>query len=209
MTTVSDGISRKPGRPRSAQADQAIVKATLEELAEVGFEALSIEAVAARAGVGKTTIYRRWPSKDDLVIAAVATIHVHVPVIDTGNLREDLLALVRGTLEISSEYPLIQKLFLRAMSDLRDKPEIFQVLLDRMILPRFRRFIELIERAKARGEIRRDLDTYIVLSVITGPIFYELTLGEGVFGASAAGGEPAAELAEQAVDAILHGIAPQ
>jgi len=73
MTTKSgpeQGI-RKPGRPRSAQAHKAILDATLELLAEEGFHGLSIEAVAAKAGVGKTTIYRRWPSKDELVMDAI------------------------------------------------------------------------------------------------------------------------------------------
>src|ERR1051326_8266077 len=99
MTAISDGI-RKPGRPRSAQADQAILSAALEELAEVGFEALSIEAVAARAGVGKTTIYRRWPSKMELALEALSMVHTEVPVIDTGNFRDDILTMLTGAYHV-------------------------------------------------------------------------------------------------------------
>ncbi len=202
MTTLSDGI-RKPGRPRSAEADQAIARATLEELAAVGFEALSIEAVAARAKVGKTTIYRRWPSKDELVMAAIRTIHAQVPVIETGNLQADLLALVRGSLELGERDPIIQKLFIRAMSELKEKPEIFQVVIDHLILPRFQRFFAMIEHAQARGELRLDLDWHVAMGMIAGPVFYQWMLG-AVVSAS----ESPVGLAESMVDAILHGIAP-
>jgi AcrR family transcriptional regulator len=204
MTAVSDGISRKPGRPRSAQANQAILSATLEELTEVGYEALSIEAVAARAGVGKTTIYRRWPSKDELVIAATETIRVHVPVPNTGNLRDDLLTLARGALEVGIAYPRIQKLFARTLGEAKSKPEVFQAVLDRLIRPRIQGFIELVERAKARGEVRQDLETHLVLSIIMGPVVYEWVLGAIVHGFVAT-----PDLADQMVDAILHGIAPR
>jgi AcrR family transcriptional regulator len=204
MTAVSDGISRKPGRPRSAQANQAILSATLEELTEVGYEALSIEAVAARAGVGKTTIYRRWSSKDELVIAATDTIRVQVPVPNTGNLRDDLLTLARGALEVGIAYPRIQQLFTRTLSEVKSKPEVFQVLVDRLIRPRIQGFIELVERAKARGEVRQDLETHLVLSIIMGPVVYEWVLGAIVNGFVAT-----PDLADQMVDAILHGIAPR
>jgi AcrR family transcriptional regulator len=202
MTATSDGI-RKPGRPRSAQADQAILRATLEVGAAVGFEALSIEAVAARAEVGKTTIYRRWPSKDELVMAAIRTIHAEVPVVETGSLRADLLALVRNSLELGNRDPLIQRLFIRSMSELKEKPEVFQVVIDHLLLPRFEHFFAMLEHAKARGELRPDLDPRIAMGVIAGPVFYQWMLGAVVSGA-----ESPVELAEQMVDAILHGIAP-
>jgi AcrR family transcriptional regulator len=201
MATVSDGI-RKPGRPRSAQADQRILQATLEELADVGYEALSIEAVAERAGVGKTTIYRRWPSKDELVIAATETIRIHVPIPDTGNLRDDLLTLARGALEVGIAYPRIQKLFARTLGEAKSNPEIFQVVLDRLMRPRIQGFTEMIERAKARGEVRQDLDTHLVLSLAMGPVVYEWVLGSIVNDFTAT-----PDQADQVVDMILHGIA--
>ncbi|HLV98436.1 MAG TPA: TetR/AcrR family transcriptional regulator [Ktedonobacterales bacterium] len=203
MATISDGI-RKPGRPRSAQADQRILSATLEALVDVGYEALSIEAIAARAGVGKTTIYRRWSSKDDLIIAATDTIRVHVPVPNTGNLRNDLLALARGALEVGVTYPEIQKLFTRTLSEVKARPEVFQVLVGRLIQPRIQGFIELVERAKARGEVRRNLDTSIVLSIIMGPVIYDWVVGSIVEGK-----QFAPDLAEQIVDGILNGITPR
>ena len=65
---------RRPGRPRSEQAEQAIIEATLDVFAEKGFEGVCVELVAARAGVGKATIYRRWPNKEELLLAAFGSL---------------------------------------------------------------------------------------------------------------------------------------
>ena len=114
MTTTSEpeqGI-RKPGRPRSAQAHKAIIDATLELLAEEGFQGLSIEAVAAKAGVGKTTIYRRWSSKDELVMDAIREVQIDLPVIDTGNFRNDLTTLLKTAYQgfMTHPYPFLGQL---------------------------------------------------------------------------------------------------
>ena len=202
MATIADDNIRKPGRPRSAQADQAILKATLEELAGVGFEALSIEAVAARAGVGKTTIYRRWPSKTELVIEAVSAIHAEVPIIDTGNFRDDLLAILRGAFRIRA--PLVEQLLLKVMGEVKSNPEVFQAFLARNVTPRFQAIIQMIERAKARGELRQDIDTALVIGLAAGPYFFQI-----LFANIAPTPALAPDLAEQLVDAILHGIAAQ
>lgn len=200
MATISDGISRKPGRPRSAQANQAILRAALEELAEVGFEALSIEAVAARAGVGKTTIYRRWPSKTELTVEAVSLIHTEVPVIDTGNFRDDLLAILRGAFQLRTT--LVEQLLLKVMGEVKTHPEVFQVFMARHVTPRFQAIIQMIERAKARGELRQDIDPALVVDLAAGPFFFQI-----LFAHIAPTPAPSPDLAEQLVDAILHGIA--
>ena len=202
MTTASESGIRKPGRPRSAQADQAILRATLEELAETGIEAMSIEGVAARAGVGKTTIYRRWPSKEELIKAAVGVVHIQTPIPDTGHLRDDVFLLVRNTLEAGARYPLLPKLFFRALSELKDQPEIFAVLQEQMIGPRFKQIFAMIDHAKERGEMRPDLDPGIALGVIMGPVVSLWLLPEIVLPA-----QPPANLIDQIVESILRGIA--
>src|SRR6516164_9360358 len=83
--------SRRPGRPRSEQAEQAIIEATLDLFGEQGFEGVCIEAVAARAGVGKATIYRRWPNKQELLLAALSSMKSPIPE-PTGSVRDDLVA---------------------------------------------------------------------------------------------------------------------
>src|SRR5437016_14195863 len=85
------GTTRRPGRPRSEQAEQAIIEATLDLFAEQGFEGVCVEAVAARAGVGKATIYRRWPNKEELLLAALGSMKSPLPE-STGNVRDDLVA---------------------------------------------------------------------------------------------------------------------
>ena len=202
MTTTSESAIRKPGRPRSAQADQAILRATLEELAEVGIEAMSIEGVAARAGVGKTTIYRRWPSKEELIKAAVGVVHIQTPIPDTGSLRDDVFLMVRNTLEAGVRYPLLPKLFFRALSELKDQPEIFAVLQEQMIEPRFKQIFAMIDHAKERGEMRPDIEPGVALGVIMGPIISLWLLPEIVLPA-----QPPANLVDQIVESILRGIA--
>ena len=85
---------RPVGRPRSAEVHSAILTATLGLLAEEGFDGMSIEEVANRAGVGKTAIYRRWSSKEALVIDALKALDPEVLVVDTGNVREDAVAFL-------------------------------------------------------------------------------------------------------------------
>ena len=94
---MSKSKSRR-GRPRSDESHQAILKATatLSLLAEVGFDAMSIEAIASQAGVGKTTIYRRYAGKDELVAAAIESIREEVVIADTGSLWGDLDAIIES-----------------------------------------------------------------------------------------------------------------
>src|SRR6188472_623702 len=92
--------SRRMGRPRDPRADRAILEATLELIAVVGVSDFRVEDVAARAGVGKAAIYRRYASKDDLVTAAVAALVSEIEVPDTGSTREDLLALMRDAVAV-------------------------------------------------------------------------------------------------------------
>src|SRR5262245_8191594 len=86
--------ARKAGRPRSVQADRAIIDATLELFAESGAGGLCIEKVAAKAGVGKATIYRRWPGKEDLLLDAISAMRSPLPNPKGESVREDLAALV-------------------------------------------------------------------------------------------------------------------
>jgi AcrR family transcriptional regulator len=94
---------RRPGRPRSEQADQAIIDAALEVFAESGPHGLGIEQVAARAGVGKATIYRRWPGKEDLLLDAIGALHMPLPQPQGRSVRADLAALVEALCRESAD----------------------------------------------------------------------------------------------------------
>src|SRR6185437_24526 len=93
---MTDIELRKPGRPRSAEADQAILRATLELLAQDGIQGMSLEGVAARAGVSKTTIYRRWANKDALILDALRQSKPPALTFDTGNFRADIEHYLRS-----------------------------------------------------------------------------------------------------------------
>src|SRR5919199_601114 len=107
---VTEQAVRRPGRPRSEEADRAIIDTTLDLLVEVGAAAMSIEQIAERAGVGKATVYRRWKNKGDLIVDALATLMEPLPELPGRSLREDLI-LVVDSIRRRSENSRVGKLF--------------------------------------------------------------------------------------------------
>jgi len=206
MTTTSEpeqGL-RKPGRPRSAQAHKAIIKATLELLAEEGFQGLGIEAVAARAGVGKTTIYRRWSSKEELVIDVIRELQVDLSVVDTGNFRNDLVTLFKTAYQGMVAHPLLGQLVLKFIGEYQTNPEIFQVFFTQLVMPRFQQFRHMAEQAQARGEIRKDIDWRLVIGLVAGPLYFNWIIARFLAPSSSPD-----EWVEQMIDAVIDGIGTQ
>lgn len=173
--TTSTAPIRKPGRPRSAQAHQAILDATLALLVEEGYQGMSLEAVAARAGVGKTTIYRRWASKEQLVVDMLASLDTNPHFHETGDLRADLIAHLRRELDPNTN-PVMRRLLFRLMGELIENPELFAVYRERVIEPQMRELTEAVNRAVARGELRPDVDPEMLLEMVGGPIAFHLIL---------------------------------
>ncbi|MEM6452438.1 MAG: TetR/AcrR family transcriptional regulator [Cyanobacteria bacterium P01_D01_bin.105] len=170
---MNDARKKSPGRPRSAASHQAILKATLELLAEVGFEAMSIEAIATRAGVGKTTIYRRYSGKDELVADAIESMREEVLVPDTGNLWTDIDALVENAAQITLT-PLGRQAVAMIISSASSNPGFAQIYWDKYLQPRRQSFAIVIERAKARNEVQKDLDPDLVFDIMSGIMLYAL-----------------------------------
>ena len=205
MTTTSgpeQGI-RKPGRPRSAQAHKAILDATLELLAEEGFQGLSIEEVAARAGVGKTTIYRRWASKDELVIDAIREVQIDLSMVDTGNFRNDLVTLLKTAYQGMMAYPLLGQLAIKFIGEYQTNPEIFQVYLTQVLVPRFQQFRHMVEQAQARNEIRRDIDWTLVIELVSGSLYFHWIITRFLVTSSSFTPD---EWVEQMIDMVMQGI---
>jgi AcrR family transcriptional regulator len=162
---------RRPGRPRSAAADESILDAALELFAELGYEGLSVEAVAAAAGVSKATIYRRYPSKSDLILAACAVVsdQAREPS-DTGTLRGDLEVIVGNVcrmLTTTVHGRLLPQLVAEAARN-----EELGAAKRKFTAQRRRICIDALERAADRGEIGRDVDTDAVTDLVAGPLFY-------------------------------------
>ena len=165
---------------------------------------MSIEAVAARAGVGKTTIYRRWPSKDELVMDALRHVQIDVPVIDTGNFRNDLAALLKTVYQgfMARPYPFLEKLVLKFIGEYQTHPEIFQGAITQLIIPRFQRFFHMVVQAQAREEIRGDIDPELVMNLVVGSLFFHWVMRNLMPTSSAS----LVDWIEQVIDAIMQGI---
>ncbi len=155
------------GRPRSEEAHQAILEATLELLVEVGFSALTVEGVASRAGVGKATIYRRWPSKLPLVVEAFGNLPGFEDV-DTGSVAEDLKQMLRSYIQVFNSTPLATVMPSLA-GERAHNPELSQ-LYDPVSRQRRRPLVTALERGVARGELEANLDLELAADLVVGPI---------------------------------------
>ncbi len=165
------------GRPRSPEADQAILSATLRLLTEHGYAGMSMEGVAAAAGVGKTTIYRRFPQKIELVSAALSSILTEAgPVPDSGNTRADLmqfLTLNRDVFIQSRVYSIVGTLLVEE----KRNPELFEILRQRAIFPRRNQLQQILERGVQRGEIRTGVNLDAAMEALVGSLYARHILG--------------------------------
>lgn len=168
---MTEAEKKPPGRPRSARAHQAMLQAALTLLAEVGFESMSIEAVAARAEVGKTTIYRRYSSKEELVADAIESIREEILLPDAGSLWADLDALIENAAQITLT-PLGQQTVAMIISSAASNPAFAQIYWDKYLEPRRRAFANVIDRAKARDELSKDLDADLIFDTMSGIMLY-------------------------------------
>ena len=171
LTRSSEQAGRRVARPRSEEARRKALTAAGDLIIERGVGALSIEEVAARSGVAKTTIYRHWPERTSLIVDAVNAHLEHVGTPDTGSLRGDLVAFFGGMMraDLSGHVGNIIPSLIEAAG--RDSE--MAILLDRIGSQR-RRVIEiLLERAITRGEIEPRANLEPLVGVIVGPILYE------------------------------------
>jgi AcrR family transcriptional regulator len=192
---------RGVGRPRSAKSHQAILDATLEVVAEEGIQGASIEAIAARAGVGKTTIYRRWSSKEELILDAVRELNAEREIPDTGDVRQDLISWMDDFARFRQAHPLAEPLMYRLLGEAHAHPEFLRILSERVFAPRGEYLLNLLKQAQARGEIDPGLDPAFVASLIGGPFLYMWLLTIIM-----PGFQPPDDLPRRVIDAVLHGI---
>lgn len=173
MASMSNANKKPPGRPRSIQSHQAMLRATLDLLAEVGFDAMSIDAISARAGVGKTTIYRRYASKEELVADAIESVREEIVIPDRGNLQGDIDALIQNAAQITLS-PLGRQTVAMIISSASSNAQFAQIYWRKYLQPRQKTFSVVLERAKARNEIPTDLDSDLVFDMMSGIMLYAL-----------------------------------
>lgn len=161
---------RKPGRPRSERADRAILETALALLAEGGFGRLSVEGVAARAGVGKTTIYRRWKTKTDLVLAAMhALVDQEIRVPDTGSTRSDLVEMVAGVIRAVTR-TAGGRILTHLAAESRSDPRLASALRAFWAARRDLTF-RVLSRGIERGDLPRDLDLDLTADLLYGAVY--------------------------------------
>jgi len=177
MTTTYRGGRGGSGRPRRPETDAVILDATRQLFAEMGAAGMSVEAVAARAGVGKTTIYRRWPSKDELVIAAVQDVIAPVALPDTGEIRTDLVALASLALRFMN-HSSVGAMFPRMAGEVAGRTPLGRRYVKEVIAPCRRQLRLLLAKAIERGQIRADLDVTLITDALIGPVILRKILGE-------------------------------
>jgi AcrR family transcriptional regulator len=199
MSETTESPRRMPGRPRSEASHQAIIQATLELLIDVGYGALTMEAVRTRAGVGKATVYRRWASKEELVRDAIVFLHEEFRTPDTGSLRGDYDALA-GAVRASASRGGTAMLMPRLLGESVHDQELFAIFRANLVEPRRAALRTVLERAVARGEIREGIDPELMVDLFAGPAVYRLLI---------TGGDMSQMFSvEEQMDALMNGLAP-
>src|SRR6202451_4260990 len=191
---------RRPGRPRSEQAEQAIIEATLDLFGEQGFEGVCVEAVAARAGVGKATIYRRWPNKEELLLAAFGSLKSPFPEPEGVSVRDDLLAMVEVMCADKAD-PRKARRYALLLGEGEKYPRLMARYKETVVEPRREAMRAVIRRGIQTGELRPDTDIEIAMLTLTGVIMAHQ---------KSAPGDPDAlndEFAARVVDGVLLGLA--
>ena len=166
--------SERPGRKRSEQSRLAILTAAYELVGEIGYARLTIEGIAARAGTGKQTIYRWWPSKADVVLDALATkADLHIPIPDEGSYAADLREFLLASFALGSQATLIG--ILRAlMAEAQIDPEFWQRFRDGFLQRRRDALAVITGRAQARGDLPPGVSPATVADIVFGVIWYRV-----------------------------------
>ncbi len=201
MPDTSEASKRPPdpisGRPRDRRSRAAILAATMQLLSEHGYRGVTMEGVAARAAVGKATVYRWWSGKEELVTEALHERFPLEPVPETGDTREDLRAAIRTAIATMTELPTMTVLPALA-ADLMHDPAGAARFRD-LLRPRRASVLRILRRAAERGELPEDTDVELLFDMYAGTIFYRVLVS----------GEPVTDrLVDQFTGLLLDGRTP-
>ena len=187
---------RTRGRPRDARVDRSILDAALGLLAEGGPDALTIDAVATRAAVARTTVYRRWRGKDELILAVLDDVAARLmPAPNLGDARADLVAIVDAAVRVLADADVRSLIAAIIAESTRNEP-LAQTFRLRLLDLRRDELRNVLEGGIARGEVAGDLDVEAAADLLIGPVYYRMLV---------AGEQPEARYAERVVDAFLRG----
>lgn len=197
MTEIAR-VERRAGRPRSEDADRAIIEATLDLLAEAGIAGTTIEGIAARAGVGKTTIYRRWKGLESLICDAMLALKGPPPTLPGTSIRDDLLALAEAAAR-GRESARNRKVYACFIGEMARYPTLDAQYRAAVIQPRREVTLAALRHGIERGELRDDLDLDVMAEIVTAPTLHWMLHNPDR--------SPTREQLEQFLDGVLHGLA--
>jgi AcrR family transcriptional regulator len=196
--SVRGRLARR-GRPRSDSIHRAILDAARDLLVTDGFDGLRLEHVAARAGVGKATIYRRWESKEELSLAVLEELAApHIRIAETGDTREELLAATANAMYAVVETPFGPALE-ALLSQIAMNPQIGDPFRSTIVQGRRDEVRRAIARGIRRGDLRPDADIDVATELLVGPVYFRLMFG----------GELTRDFAQRVVASVLEGYAVQ
>lgn len=191
------GSASRRGRPRSEKARSAILAAAWEILVDQGLRAMTVDAVAEKAGVSKATIYRWWSGKAELALETfLGGVQEQVPVPDTGSLAGDLRAWMRATVRAYGRPPL-GPILTALLAEAQFDPVFRTALRERAIGPLRNASRGIFRRAEARGEIATPAPADLALDMLVGAVYYRLFLQSGPVNQ---------RLAYDSVDLLMAGI---
>ena len=196
-TGEAQDAARRPGRPRSERAEQAIIDATIEALGERGIDGVHCEDVAARAGVGKATLYRRWGGKEDLLIAAFAAMKHPLPEPRGESVRQDLIALL-SVIAADADDPRFAQQYALLHGAGERYPRLVARYKEQVVEPRRELVRSVLRRGIEAGELRADIDVEVAMLMLTGAV-----MARGKHDPTPA----APGFVDRAVDELLRGIA--
>ena len=203
MTAASPAadLPTRAGRPRNPELDRAIQEAALQLLGEEGYERMSIEQVAQRAGVGKPTVYRRWGSKQELVIDALARLSDPYEVPEDGTVRERLTGFLeqvwaRASRAKTDRTDLVSNL----IGAMHRDPELGAAVRTAFVAERRQQLVALLEEGVAAGEVREDLDLDLAADLLLSPLMARKII---------TGGRVSSAIGRAVVDVLFDGFAPR
>lgn len=167
---------KRPGRPRDPAKDTELLDAALAEFGEHGLHGMTLDSLAARAGISKMTLYRRWNSKNALAADVLAALADQNPPPDTGSLEGDLTALLNAAIT-APDATRQAAVFLRTMGEIATDPELLAAYRVHLLEPRLTQIRTLLARAQTRNELRTDVSLEALAGLIAGPLtIYYLAL---------------------------------
>jgi AcrR family transcriptional regulator len=196
VSAGSPPVVRRRGRPRSQQADKAILTAALDLFAERGPDALGIEQVAARAGVGKATIYRRWRGKEEMLLDAVGSLRSELPVPQGRSVRADLIVILDRICREAAD-PRRARLFALLQGEGARYPRLLARYLDTVVEPRRQVVAAVLRRGVATGELRENTDIDAAALLLDGAVLASMS-GQA---------QPDGRYARRLVEELMRGLA--